>query len=178
MTNPYGPPPGFPSQYQPGMAGPPPGPPQQPYGAPPMGQPMPQGQPMGPPPPGMGRVVLDMSFFPLQFVLYLFQPGITINGQVYPAAKWGMNVIDLPPGQYQLQVHTNYLWQFGNAVATIPVSAGQSVNVFYRTSGTPWGPGAIGPVPQQTPNLAVMLVISFAPLVFLLLLLVLLAATA
>jgi hypothetical protein len=188
MTNPYGPPPGVPPRFQPGMAGPPhPPPPHQPghpYGGPPMGQhmpaapPSPMGQPMAPPPPGMGRIVLDTSFFPLQFVLYLFKPGITINGQVYPVARWGTNVIDLRPGQYHLQVHTNYLWQYGNAVATIPVNAGQPVNVFYRAPGTPWGPGAIGPVPQPTPNLAVMWLVSFAPavLVLLLVLVVLLAA--
>lgn len=196
MTNPYGPAAGVPPYSQPGMAGPPSGPqhmpyqPGQPYGAPPMGQPyapppmgqpMPpgaMGQPMAPPPPGMGRIVLDMSFFPLQFVLYLFTPAILINGQAFPATRWGTNVIDLPPGQYHLQLHTNYLWQYGNAVVTLPVNVGQQVNVFYRAPGTPWGPGAIGPVPQPTPNLAVMWLLSAAPvaLVILLTLLTLVAA--
>lgn len=183
MTNPpYGPPPGVPPRFQPGMAGPPSGPHsayRPPYGGPPMGQPMPatppgpMGQPMAPPPPGMGRILLDTSFFPLQFVLFLFKPAITINGQVFPAAKWGTNVIDLPPGQYHVQVHTNYLWQYGNAVATIPVNVGQSVNAFYRAPGTPWGAGAIGPMPQPTPNLAAMWLLSIAPVAVLILLMLL-----
>lgn len=183
MTNPYGPPPGSTPFPQPGMAGPPsvpqhmPYPPGQFYGQPPQGQPMPPAQP-GPmrqpmPPQGMGRIVVDMSFFPLQFILHLFKPGIMINGQFFAAAGWGRNVIDLPPGQYTLQLHTNYLWQYGNAAVTLPVNAGRQLDVYYRAPGTPWGPGAIGPVPQATPNIAIMWLISCGPLVLVLLLMIL-----
>ncbi|GAB2666560.1 hypothetical protein GCM10027271_27440 [Saccharopolyspora gloriosae] len=138
--------------------------PQQPYPQP--GQPMPQGypppgppqqapgmpQPLGPPPAGMGRVVLDSSYTPLAFMLALFKPGVTINGQPGPPAVWGRTVIDLPPGQHQIEVHVNYLWKFGSATAVIPVNAGQQIEAYYKPPMVAFGAGAIGPVPQSTPN--------------------------
>jgi hypothetical protein len=113
----------------------------------------------------MGRIVLDMSFFPLQFLLFLFKTGIVINGKPFKTANWGKNVIDVPPGYYSIQTYTDFLWQFGHTTATIPVNAGRQIDVYYRSPGTPWGPGAIGPMPQPTPNLTLMFVLSFAPVV-------------
>ncbi|GAA2779681.1 hypothetical protein [Saccharopolyspora taberi] len=187
MTNPYGQPPGHQPYPQQGQQFPPPGgyaPPSGPQPMPPAMPPQPQPQagypqqpggypqpqpgmpgapmapPMAPPPPGMGRVVIDSSYFWLAFILALFKPGITINGQPGPVATWGKTVIDLPPGQYQIQVHTNYLWKFGHAVAVVPVTAGQQVDVYYKAPAVAFGEGAIGPVPQEVPNLALALVLS------------------
>ncbi|WP_433869768.1 hypothetical protein [Saccharopolyspora sp. CA-218241] len=137
-------PPGM--QPQPGM---------QPPGMPP--QPMPAGPQLPPPPPGMGRVVLDCSYFPLAFILALFKPTITINGQPGPPGVWGKLPIDLPPGQHHIQVHTPYLWAFGHAVAVVPVAAGQQVDVYYKPPAIAFGAGAIGPVPQETPQLGLTL---------------------
>ncbi|QUH04517.1 hypothetical protein HUO13_30415 [Saccharopolyspora erythraea] len=152
---------GYPQQ--PGM------PPGQPMGQQPMGNP-PMGPQMAPPPPGMGRVVLDSSYFVLAFILALFKPGITINGQPGPVATWGKTVIDLPPGQYQIQVHVNYLWKFGHAVAVVPVNAGQQVDVYYKAPAIAFGEGNIGPVPQEVPNLALTLVLAIGVPVLILLL--------
>ena len=184
MTNPYGQPQGqpYPPQGQPypppGGYAPPSGPqpippgmppqqqggypqsggfPQQGYPQQPQQPPAPMGPQMPPPPPGMGRIVVDSGFFVMAFILYLFKPGITINGQPGPVATWGKTVIDLPPGQYQIQVQTNYLWQFGQAVAVVPVNAGQTVDVYYKAPALPFGEGAIGPVPQSVPNLGLAL---------------------
>ncbi|WP_263249017.1 hypothetical protein [Saccharopolyspora rosea] len=173
MTGPYGPPP-YPQQGQPPPGyGPPSGPVPQPYpGTPQQGRPYPGapqgmppqggfpppqgagplGQPMAPPPPGMGRVVLDYSYMPLAFVLALFKPSVTINGRPMRGA-WSRTPVDLPPGQHHIQVHVNYLWKFGHATAVVPVGAGQQVDVFYRAPAVAFGGGAIGPQPQQTPNL-------------------------
>ncbi|WP_243792799.1 hypothetical protein [Saccharopolyspora gloriosae] len=148
--------PGYPSQ--PGY----PGQPQQGYPQPGYPQPgqqapgmPPQQQPaaMAPPPAGMGRVVLDASYAPPAFMLALFKPGVTINGQPGPPAVWGRTVIDLPPGQHQIEVHVNYLWKFGSATAVIPVNAGQQLEAYYKPPMQAFGSGAIGPVPQSTPNI-------------------------
>ncbi|MDR7300732.1 hypothetical protein [Haloactinomyces albus] len=176
MTNPHGPP--GPQQYpQPGAPvpapqGPPQGPPQ--GGYPPQGPPVQQGpgaagamgQQMAPPPPGMGRIVLDTSYMPLAFLLALFKPGITVNGQPYPVARWGQNVLDLPPGRHQIQVHVNYLWKFGHAQAFVPVDPGRQVDVYYRSPAVAFGEGAIGPVPQSTPNMALTIVLMVASVSF------------
>lgn len=116
-----------------------------------MTQQMPGKPPMGPPP-GMGRIVLDSSYLPMAFTLALFKPGLTINGQPGPPVGWGKTAIDLPPGQYQIEVHVNYLWKFGSATAMIPLSAGQRVDAFYRSPAMAFGGGNLGPTPQSTPN--------------------------
>ncbi|MFR9731313.1 hypothetical protein ACL03H_18955 [Saccharopolyspora sp. MS10] len=148
---------------------PPPGPPAPPGSAPwpqqfaPPGHPhpgqphqaLPPGMPRalpGPPPAGMGRIVLNASYPALAFTLGLFKPGVTINGQPGPPASWGATVIDLPPGQHRVEVHVNYLWKFGSATAVIPVQPGRQLEAYYKPPMQTFGSGAIGPVPQSTPN--------------------------
>ncbi|MQA09479.1 MAG: hypothetical protein GEU98_13185 [Pseudonocardiaceae bacterium] len=173
---PQGPPPGAPAQQghaPPGMPqSPPPGPPPGAHGMPsgPMG-----GHPGPPPPPGMGRVVLHTKYFPLAFILALFKPGITINGQQGPIGQWGMNVIDLPPGQYHIQVHTNYIWKFGNAVAPIPLNPGQQIDAYYAAPAMPFGAGAIGPTPQEPPLKGVALGVFIGSFAFAILMIILAA---
>lgn len=125
---------------------------------------------------GAGRVVLNISYTPLCFILALFKPGITIDGYPGPVGVWGNNYIDLPAGQHQISVHVNYLWRFGDASAVVPVTAGRPVDVFYRAPATAFGYGAIGPVPQATPNVGLAILISVVPLVFAIILVILLAA--
>ncbi|MEU6130395.1 hypothetical protein ABZ805_14585 [Saccharopolyspora sp. NPDC047091] len=118
-------------------------------------QPYPGQQPTHPataPPAGAGRLVLDSSYDPLAFTMGLLKPGITINGRPGPVARWGRTVVDVPPGQYQVELHVNYLWRFGSATAVVPVHAGGQVDVFYRAPMVTFGAGAIGPGPQATPN--------------------------
>ncbi|QIZ34261.1 hypothetical protein [Saccharopolyspora sp. ASAGF58] len=172
----YGPPSG--PMPQPGGYGPPSGPmPQlggypQPQMQPGMQQPMPQqggyppqpsapaapqGQPMAPPPPGMGRIVIDCSYFWLAFMLMFFKPQVTINGQPGPILTWGKTPVDLPPGQYQIGIHVNYLWRVGEATAVIPVNAGQQVDVHYAAPVIVFMNGAIGPTPQKAPGVGLAL---------------------
>lgn len=129
----------------------------------------------GPPPQGMGRVVLETSYMPLAFMLALFKPVITIDGRPGPLGVWGRSVIDLPPGQHQIQIHVNYVWQFGQAVAVVPVGPGQQIGAFYRAPAVAFGNGAIGPMPQQTPNLPLAIVLMVVPVLIVLLLVLLVA---
>ena len=164
MTNPYGPPPGpqpMPPPQQGGYAPPgspvpqpPMGPgPQGPGGPAPMGPGQaPIGQQMGPPPAGMGRLVIDAGFFRLAWVLTFLKPVIMINGRYHRPTRWGANVIDLPPGQYQVHAHVPYLWQFGHATQLVPVNAGQQVDLAYRAPAITFGFGALGPPPQRIPH--------------------------
>lgn len=169
QPSPAGPQQGYPQQpYQPGYQQPPYGYPQQPYGqgGPPFpGRPPQPGPMLPPPPPGTGRVLLDASYNKLAMTMALFKPGITINGAPGPQARWGKNAIDLPPGQYQIEVHVKYLWRFGSATAVLPVQAGQQLEAYYRPPMVAFGKGALGPTPQSTPNIAVTIVIVVLALV-------------
>ena len=160
----YGTPqPGYGQQLQPGYGPPAGGYPQQlggyPQGVPggypaPYGGPVaPQGAQFPPPPPGMGRLLVDTSYFPLAFILGLTGPTIAINGQPRPM-RWGQVPIDLPPGQYHLHVHTRYITDLGPAEAVLPVTEGQTTPVFYRAPAVMFVKGALGPVPQKTPGMA------------------------
>ncbi|MEU6270273.1 hypothetical protein [Saccharopolyspora shandongensis] len=142
--------PGMPQQpMQPQMQ---PGMPQQGYPQPPVPA-APQGQPMAPPAPGMGRIMIDCSYFWLAFMLMFFKPQVTINGQPGPILTWGKTPVDLPPGQYQIGIHVNYLWQVGLATAVIPVNAGQQIDVHYTAPVIVFLNGAIGPTPQKAPGM-------------------------
>ncbi len=113
----------------------------------------PMGQPMAPPAPGMGRLMIDCSYFWLAWMLMFFKPQLTINGQPGPILTWGKMPIDLPPGQHQIQIHVNYLWQVGSASAVIPVNAGQQIDVYYAAPVIVFMNGAIGPAPQKAPGM-------------------------
>ena len=167
-----GPPPGYPQsgpmpQMPPQQQMPPQHQQQMPH------QQMPQQQmpPQFPPPaPGMGRLLIDCSYHWLTWLFLLFKPQVTINGQPGPVLTWGKNPVDLPPGQYQIVVHVNYLWKIGYATAVIPVGAGQQLDVFYRAPAIVFVDGAIGPGPQETPGLGLTIGVSIGVFVLALLL--------
>ncbi|GAA2357030.1 hypothetical protein GCM10009854_39150 [Saccharopolyspora halophila] len=166
---------GYPPQGGMPPQGPPSGPmPQQqvhPQGMP--QQQMPPQPPMAPPPPGMGRLLIDCSYHWLAFLLVLFKPQVTINGQPGPKLEWGKNPIDLPPGQHQIQVHVNYLWKVGHTTAVIPVNQGQTQDVFYAAPSLVFLPGAMGPTPQETPGKVAAIAVSAGTALFVFLALVL-----
>jgi hypothetical protein len=162
---PYQPPPQYQGQAPPG---------QQPaHPQPPPQQPGYHGQNM-PPQGGFGRVVIESSFFPLAWILYLTGVRVTIDGRTADA-NWGTLPVDLPVGQHQIAIRTRYIWDYGPAQAVVPVGPGQQVPVYYRAPILPYGmAGAIGPTPQKTPWVAVYWVL--IGVVFLIVILVVLAA--
>ncbi|KAA5832584.1 hypothetical protein ABT337_28700 [Saccharopolyspora hirsuta] len=133
-------------------------------GVPQAGPPAPVQQPMAPIPPGMARIVIDCSYHWLTWALMFFKPQVTINGQPGQPLSWGKTPIDLPPGQYQVQVHVNYLWRVGNAVAVVPVAAGQQLDVYYKAPAIVFVDGAIGPTPQDAPGMGIAMGLFFGGL--------------
>ncbi|MDA3643484.1 hypothetical protein LZ318_09115 [Saccharopolyspora indica] len=196
MTNPYGPPPGqqpYPQQGYPQQGYPQSGPmpmqqPMAPQGHPqsgpmpaaPQGYPQQGGYPqqqgyqqpappqpqMAPPAPGMARVLIDCSYHWITWAFMLFKPQVTINGQPGPILTWGKTPVDLPPGQYQIQVHVNYLWKLGYASAVIPLTVGQQQDVYYKAPAFPFIDGAVGPTPQDAPGTGIAMGIFFGSIGF------------
>jgi hypothetical protein len=148
-----------------------------PYGQPP--GPHPQGYPphaMGalPIPPGMGRLVVDCSYTPLAFLLAASGPAVVVDGQ-QRGFQWGQTVVDLPPGQHHLHVHTRYMSQIGKADTTVSVGPGQVVQLYYRAPLTVFSAGALGPTPQSSPGMGAMIAIIAVPIVLVLLVILVVA---
>lgn len=166
----YGPPPAPqpPASYPPAPpAGFAPPPPQVPPASAPHPPSQPYAQPAQPPmhQPGPPGIMLNTSYTPLAFMLGLFSPRIEVNGQQVPNPKWGQTHIPVPPGQYHLRVSTRYLWDFGAAETAVRLAPGESAPLYYRAPAMAvFVGGAIGPVPQKTPGLVALLIISALPL--------------
>ncbi|MBO0855820.1 MAG: hypothetical protein J2P18_18885 [Nocardia sp.] len=148
--NPYG------AQPQPGQPGPYGGAPG-PYGAPnaPMGQPQygaPNPVEQYQPQPGPQGIVVDAAFFPMNFMLALTGPRITVNGMEVPGTKWGQTHIPVGPGQHHVRVAAKWIWDLGAAEAAVPVAEGYCTPVYYKTPAIAWVRGALGPVSGPFPG--------------------------
>jgi hypothetical protein len=127
-------------------------------------------RPWAAPPAGqISAVAVTARYSWLAFVLALFRPQLTVDGQPVPAV-WGRTVVPVPPGQHHVQVHVPYLLppRVGPAETVVPVYPGQVVEVEYRAPVIAWIGGAIGPAPQPTPGLAAGIALLVVPLVALL----------
>ncbi|HEX4223630.1 MAG TPA: hypothetical protein VHZ97_14780 [Pseudonocardiaceae bacterium] len=158
---PYGAPQAGYPQAQPGYAPPPaqpgypqtgahPGYPQQP-GMPQPGYP--QQQPGYPQQPGgMGRIVLQSSYFFLSWRLSSVPMTVFVDG-VPQQMQWGQTFIDVPAGQHQIAVQGDYRGRLiGQAQTLAQVMPGQQTMLFYRAPAAASAPGAVGPNPQQPTN--------------------------
>lgn len=97
----------------------------------PMNQSQPQsGYGVGQP---MGRIELNLSFFPLAFILFLVTPIVAINRQPQPR-PWGRHAFDLPAGQYEVFAAFPYMFsdRCGPAQLIVPVYAGYVTVVTYE----------------------------------------------
>ncbi|MFI5844493.1 hypothetical protein ACIA8K_32835 [Catenuloplanes sp. NPDC051500] len=127
-------------------------------------------QPWAVPPAGqISAIAVTARYSWLAFVLALFRPSLTVNGQPVPAA-WGRTVVPVPPGQHHVQVYVPYLLppRVGPAETVVPVHPGQVVEVEYRAPVIAWIGGAIGPAPQPVRGLAAGIALLVVPLVALL----------
>lgn len=165
VAAPYAPPPGGPQSYG--------GHPQ--HGAGPQPAPVPAPAPgLGPGQgQGTGQVVIDIKHHPLALAFHLMTPMITINGQP-SSGRWGRNALPLPPGRHHVHIHLPYILpsRIGAAALTVPVQAGQSVELEYRAPMWAFSPGAFGPPPQPWNGMAALLLVVAIPfgLLFLMLL--------
>ena len=82
-----------------------------------------------PPPPGpTGWIALTVQGNSL--TSNMIAPSVRLNGYRVPA-NYGSNVYPVPPGRWHLDVHCNWLRQYGEAALDCDVAEGQTVPVFY-----------------------------------------------
>jgi hypothetical protein len=79
------------------------------------------------------RVEVELSFFPLMWILYLVSPYISINGQANQV-KWGTHPFTLPPGRYTIEAWYPYLFSKQTSVGStvIDLAPGGSYKLRYR----------------------------------------------
>lgn len=101
-------------------------------------------QPPPPPPP------VDPSTGWLQLTLQgstltssVVPPTVRLNGYPVPTA-YGLNTIPLPAGRWHLDVHCQWLRQFGQAALDFDLAPGQQVPVFYAAPLHQFTTGSIG----------------------------------
>ncbi|SDT34909.1 hypothetical protein [Microlunatus soli] len=67
----------------------------------------------------------------------------------YPVAvSWGHNEITVPAGMRQIDIRTQYLWEYGRAAEAVTVQPGQRVELHYSPPAITFLSGRIGPTPQ------------------------------
>lgn len=104
------------------------------------------------------------SFFPMALFLFLTGARITVFGRRHDA-KWGPYPIDLPPGDHSVIVSTRYLNDMGIAEIMVPIAPGRETVLYYRAPATVFHKGAIGPVPQKTPGMVVLIVMTIVAII-------------
>lgn len=108
----------------------------------------------------------------MSFMLAATGPQVEVDGMVR-ATTWGNCIVDVPPGQHHVAIHTRYLGQMGRAQLGVLVQPGQQVPVFYRPPAAMGMAGSIGFEPQKTRGMGVLLAITGGVFVLFLLLIVL-----
>lgn len=102
-----------------------------------------------------GQLAIRPGFFILQWMLFLVSPRISVNGQVQKA-KWGLNVYNMPPGDYEVTVWFPWfiMSRCGKATRRVQVAPGWATHVTYTApfllfmSGSMGMPPATGLLPQ------------------------------
>lgn len=79
------------------------------------------------------QVEVELSFFPLMWILYLVSPSLSINGAVQKKS-WGTTRMTLPPGRYRFEAWYPYLFSSQTSKGSIDVdlAPGGSYKLRYR----------------------------------------------
>ena len=101
-----------------------------------------------PPPAGTTGIEVTAKFFVLAFILNLFKPIVTIDGNATKSTWRNPNFFATAPGQHQVQVHFPYLFfrEAGKAVTTVSIAPGQVVKLAYKAPWAVFLPGKLTPV--------------------------------
>lgn len=115
---------------------------------------------------GGDGIALTLKFFPLAFILMFFKPFVTINGQQYQVPWSKRTVIQLPPGQYHVHVHTPYLipTKVGKADLAVNVGGGQPIELEYRAPMFAFSAGSLGSPPQKYNGVVATIALIAVPL--------------
>jgi hypothetical protein len=127
--------------------------------------------PQQPPPAAggaQGAIAVTTKFPWLNWILLVIKPRIFVNGHQI-AGVWGRNVIPVQPGQHHLHIYAPYFLppKVGPAELTVPVHPGQTVELEYRAPWWAFSGGSLGPPPQQSKGLGLVIGIYVAALVVL-----------
>jgi hypothetical protein len=143
-----------------------------------MSQPFPQQQPQptnpyAQPAYPQGQLILNLRKPFGLLSSSLISPIVKIDG--YPAtARWEQNSYPVPAGHRQIEVASNYLWQYGRATMGVDVPSGQAVEVHYSGPVMTFMGGKLGFTQQPRPGMLAFWLIIALPIV--LVLIILLAA--
>src|SRR4051812_17385501 len=98
-----------------------------------------------PPPAGTTGIEVTAKFFVLAFILNLFKPIVTIDGNAVKSTWRKPNFFAAAPGQHTVQVHFPYgfIKTAGKATTTVTVQPGQTVRVAYKAPWLIFLPGKI-----------------------------------
>ena len=107
------------------------------------------------PPAGHGALMLTMQGNVMTTGL---TPTVRIDGYPVPAA-FGPNLYPLRPGRHRVDVHTQWMRQYGQAGMEIDIREGQSVPAFYAVPWHQFTTGSMGHEKQSRKGLGVMLAI-------------------
>ncbi len=90
-------------------------------------------------------------------------PKVHIDGHPVPGA-FGANFYPLRPGHHRVDVHTQWMRQYGQASMQLDIREGQTVPVFYAVPWHQFTTGSIGHQQQSRKGVGVMLTILIVPL--------------
>lgn len=107
------------------------------------------------PPAGHGALMLTMQGNVMTTGL---TPTVRIDGYPVPAA-FGPNLYPLRPGRHRVDVHTQWMRQYGQAGMEIDIREGQSVPAFYAVPWHQFTTGSIGHTKQSRKGLGAMIAI-------------------
>ena len=127
----------------------------EPYGQQPYGQQPQQWQTPGYP--GQGMAPANVATGTFRLILQgnawsgsWISPTVLIDGRpVVVYQKYGVNDYQLPAGRHRIDIHSQWMWQYGKAAAEIDVPAGGGTQLFYAQPLITFFDGSIGPVPQK-----------------------------
>ncbi|MGV9826842.1 hypothetical protein [Gordonia sp. NPDC003429] len=130
-------------------------------------------------PPITTGVALTIRKHPVNFGIGM-RPYVMVDGWQMPSARWGLNVIPLPPGPHRIYVHIPSLsvndvglYKIGRAETWATVYPNRMTELEYRMPLWMYHyRGALGPPPQQYKGVAVFVVANTIGLTLLLLFLV------
>ena len=86
----------------------------------------------------------------MSFQFAAVNPALTLNGWPVPTSFWGRNVVPVPPGEYQLHLHTPYFFpkKLGPADYRAVLQPGQWIELEYKAPLWNFSKGSLGPPPQ------------------------------
>ncbi len=93
-------------------------------------------------------LLLNSSFFPLAFLLFLTRPAVVIDG-IEQRVAWGRQFLPLAPGWHDLHIYTPYIGHAARAQISIEVHDGYLTPLDYRVPFIVYMAGVLTPHPPQ-----------------------------